>query len=160
MKDNCPIFCDGHSRTEKWQRGQNESRHHIFEQESAFTGFGLAPRHCYRIESLRSTVRTPKVVFVLGILRGGWFAWTSAVYTVTHAQFTPTPTFPIFLLPSAEMHSCSGVVVLVRKLSQLTPLSWAKRTNLRYFILLCEITQISCDLAGWYTRLPWTLSPR
>ncbi len=109
MKDNCFICCDGNSRTEKWQWGQNEGRHYIFEHESVFTGFGLALRHCHHIESLRSTVRTSKVVFVLGILSGGWFAWTSAVFTVTHTQFTPTPTFPIFLLPSAVMDSCSAL---------------------------------------------------
>jgi hypothetical protein len=35
--------------------------------------------------------------------------------------------------------------VLVRKFSQLTPLSYAKRANPGYFIMLCEI---SCELAG------------
>jgi hypothetical protein len=35
--------------------------------------------------------------------------------------------------------------VLVRKLSQLTPLSQAKRANPRYFIMLFEM---SCELAG------------
>ncbi len=35
--------------------------------------------------------------------------------------------------------------VIVRKLSQLTPLSEAKQANPRYFILLCGI---NCELAG------------
>jgi hypothetical protein len=35
--------------------------------------------------------------------------------------------------------------VLVRKLSQQTPLSNAKQANPRYFIMLCGI---SCELAG------------
>jgi hypothetical protein len=39
--------------------------------------------------------------------------------------------------------------VFVRKLSQLTPLSYAKRANPRYFILLCEV---SCELAGCVHR--------
>jgi hypothetical protein len=39
--------------------------------------------------------------------------------------------------------------VLVRKLSQLTPLSSAKRANPRYFILLCGI---SSELAGCVHR--------
>ncbi len=39
--------------------------------------------------------------------------------------------------------------VLVRKLSQLTPLSKAKQVNPRYFILLCEI---SCELASCVHR--------
>ncbi len=39
--------------------------------------------------------------------------------------------------------------VLVRKLSQLTPLSSAKRANPRYFITLCEI---SCELPGCVHR--------
>ncbi len=34
---------------------------------------------------------------------------------------------------------CSEAGVLVRKISQLTPLSQAKRANPRYFILLCGI---------------------
>jgi hypothetical protein len=46
--------------------------------------------------------------------------------------------------------------VLVRKFSQLTPLSEAKRANPKYFIKLCEI---SCELAV-YTGLSWTPSPR
>jgi hypothetical protein len=39
--------------------------------------------------------------------------------------------------------------VLVRKLRQLTPLSYAKRANPRCFILLCGI---SCKLAGCVHR--------
>jgi hypothetical protein len=39
--------------------------------------------------------------------------------------------------------------VLVRKLSQLTPLSYAKQANPRYFIMLCGI---SCELAGYVQR--------
>jgi hypothetical protein len=40
--------------------------------------------------------------------------------------------------------------VLVRKLSQLTSLSLAKRANPRYFIQLCGI---SCQLAGCVNRV-------
>jgi hypothetical protein len=39
--------------------------------------------------------------------------------------------------------------VLIRKLSQLTPLRSAKRANPRYFIMLCGI---SCELAGCVHR--------
>ncbi len=39
----------------------------------------------------------------------------------------------------------SDAGVLVRKLSQLTPLTLAKRANPRYFIMLCGI---SCELDG------------
>jgi hypothetical protein len=39
--------------------------------------------------------------------------------------------------------------VLVRKLSQLTPLSQAKRADPRYFIMLCGI---SCEKAGCVNR--------
>ncbi len=40
--------------------------------------------------------------------------------------------------------------VLIRKLSQLLPLRWAKWANPRYFILPCGI---SCELAGCVHRL-------
>jgi hypothetical protein len=57
---------------------------------------------------------------------------------------TDSPECKITMVP---LHTQAGV--LVRKLSQLTPLSQAKRANLRYFIKLCGI---SCELAGCVHR--------
>ncbi len=73
MKENCPICYEGNSRTEKWQWGQNEGRHYIFEQESAFTGFELALRQVeiiFAVTKNQTGVRMQEVVCVLAILRG------------------------------------------------------------------------------------------
>ncbi len=55
--------------------------------------------------------------------------------------------------PSWYLHRKVGpeVGVLVRKLSQLSPLRSAKRVNPRYFIMLCGIR---CELTGWGQTKP------
>ncbi len=57
--------------------------------------------------------------------------------------FADSPVLPI--CKWAPIWASTEAGVLVRKLSQLTPLSSAKRANPRYFIMFCGI---SCELAG------------
>ncbi len=68
----------------------------------------------------------------------------SSIHFIINTQTVLNTTlYVVYTLQCSQ--NLSEAEVLVRKLSQLTPLSYAKRANLRYFIRLFGI---SCELAG------------
>ncbi len=114
------------------------SDNYVVKSEPVFVDFQGAQK------SIPSLARRYETLF-LGI-DALWHTWTMAAWWRDLVRVTDDVLLKIL---TQWEKSWTEAGVLVRKLSQLTPLGYAKQTNPGYFIKLCGS---SCELAGCVHR--------